>query len=266
MLQGYGDPEAGGLGFGDPEPLTPLLEEGYGDPYGALTVLLLSAGTLPHLGGAPLELGGLIPLDLAPYRASITRTDTGEQVFFYSGIAGQGADLYPIRDRLTAFSPRAPAGTYTLSLYYGAGYTQRLDLAGALTIEPAARLRPRYALARLFPALYATGARALSDRPLDTATTTPPAPGTLEGLIDAAALVIGGLGTAPATITSASYERGAEVIAVETTLGFEAAGRAWINGALYAYTVTTALELNITPPLAAPLNAGAEVLAHAYPA
>jgi hypothetical protein len=266
MLQGYGDPDAGGLGYGDPEPAAPLLEEGYGDPYAPLLIELLSAGDLPHQGGAPLELGGLIPLHLAPYRAAITRADTGEQVFFYSGRAGQGANLYPLRDRLTCFSPRAPAGVYTLRLFYGPGFTSRLDLVGAITIAPTARLRPRYALARAFPSLYATGARDLSDSPLDDASATPPAPGALEGLIDAAALVIGGLGTAAATIASASAERGAELISVESTLGFSPEGRAWIGGGLYSYTLSAPLALSISPPLSAPIDTGAEVYAHAYPA
>lgn len=264
-MQGYGDPDAGGLGYGDPEPVTPLLEEGYGDPYAPLLIELLSAGDLPHQGGAPLELGGLIPLHLAPYRAAITRADTGEQVFFYSGRAGQGADLYPRRDRLTAFSPRAAAGVYTLRLFYGPGFTSRLDLVDALSIAPTARLRPRYALARAFPSLYATGPRALTDRPIDTASTTPPAPGALEGLIDAAALIIGGLGTGAATLTTAGAARGSSSLSVEATLGFPAAGRAWIGGELYAYEITAPLTLTITPTLSAPLDAGAEVLAHAYP-
>lgn len=266
MLGGYGDPEAGGLGYGDPEPDAPLLEEGYGDPYGALSVHVLSAGTLPHQGGALFELGGLIPLELAPYRASITRADTGAQVFFYSGRAGQGADLYPERGRLTCFSPRAAASTYTLTLFYGAGFASRIELIGAVTVAPSPRLRPRYALARAFPSLYATGARALTDRPIDDASTTPPAPGALEGLIDAAALIIGGLGTGAATLTTAGAARGASAVSVEATLGFGEAGRAWIGGALYGYQVTAPLTLTLTPTLSAPLDAGAEVLAHAYPA
>lgn len=265
MLQGYGDPEAGGLGYGDPDPDAPLLEEGYGDPYGALSVRVLSTGDLPHQGGAPFEMGGLIPLHLAPYRAAITRADTGEQVFFYSGRAGQGADIYPERGRLKCFSPRAAAGTYTLALFYGPGFTSRLDLVGAVTVAPTARLRPRYALARAFPSLYATGPRALTDRPIDTASTTPPAPGALEGLIDAAALVIGGLGTGAATLTTAGAARGASALSVEATLGFGEAGRAWIGGEFYRYQVTAPLTLTITPTLSAPLDAGAEVLAHAYP-
>ena len=167
---GFSDPLAPAWGFGDPLE-APGIEAGFGDPYDVLRVELSTATRqAPHTGGAPVEvLGNLTP---GAYRLQLTID--GEPRELYSGIAGQGATLYPLRGgRLRGYTPPAPAGLYTLRLLHGPGYAQTLELSERLEIAPASRLAERYTLARSLPELYETGPRDYSAQPIDTATETP---------------------------------------------------------------------------------------------
>lgn len=233
---GFSDPEAPAWGFGDPLEAQGV-EAGFGDPYDVLRVELASGTrTAPHTGGAPVELVG----NLEPGAYMIQLTIDGAPVEFYSGIAEQGPTLYPRRGgRLRGYTPPAPAGTYTLKLLYGPGYTQTLTLSEQLTIEPAARLAERYHLARYLPTLYASGPRDYSQHDIDPATETPRREA-LELIIETSAqLATGTARPSSVAVTDTAAGEGL-TIELESLLGFPQSGRVWIGAHPRAIAYTTA--------------------------
>lgn len=261
MSAGFGDQYLDGSGFGDPIPLSAADLSGFGDPYDTPAAAVAPASqTLPHTGGAPLTLLGSFPTSLAPYK--LTMSVDGQTRELYSGRAGQGAHLHPLRGKLRSYTPPSPAGTYTLTLLYGPSFGQSLALVNALEIAPAPRLSERYALARLFPALYATGPRDSNSQELDNATQTPTR-GALELVIETAAQLLT-KHAAPSTVTTApTAPQAAPLIPVESVLGFATTGRAWIDGQLREYTLN-GQALQLTDTTRRHIPAGAEIQAHVY--
>ena len=261
MSAGFGDQYLDGSGFGDPYPLSAGDLSGFGDPYDSPRAVVAPASqTLPHTGGAPLVLIGDFPTELAPYK--LTMSVDGQTRELYSGRAGQGAHLHPLRGKLRSYTPPSPAGTYTLTLLYGPSFGQSLELTNALEVAPAPRLAERYALARLFPSLYATGPRDSQSQAIDPATETPTR-GTLELVIETAAQLLT-KHAAPATVTTApTPPSAAPLIPVESVLGFAPTGRAWIDGQLRAYTLS-GQALQLTDTTRRHIPEGAEVKAHVY--
>ena len=109
-MKGFGDPSAGGLGFGDPEPLTPLEELGFGDPDDVdLYTVDLETREIYHTGGAEVILRGVLFESLAPYRVELLHNNT--PLYFNSGIAGRGFELFPDRGALFCYAPPVPGGS-----------------------------------------------------------------------------------------------------------------------------------------------------------
>jgi hypothetical protein len=226
-MKGYGDLEIGGLGYGDPTPINPILERGYGSPSQILR-LEISGGTIDvsHLGGSQVRLIGLIPSDLQPYRALMT-VDS-EDVYLYSGKAGQGSDLILDRDVLVCFTPPAPVGVYDLKIRYGTGFFQEIVLSNVINVMVRNRSNETYLLRSLFPSHYNTGARtSLLDKVLD-------------GSI-----------------------REEESLSVESVLAFASSGRLWLAGSLYDYTLQSN-SIQLSSPLKHDIAQGEEVIYHAY--
>ena len=156
-MKGYGDIEAGGLGYGDIPTNTPVLERGYGSPEEVdIYYIQLGDRDIYHNGGAELVIDGLIFDSLAPYQASIS-TPEGVK-YFHSGKAGQSFNLYPVRGLLHCYSPPAPVGSYTLTLRYGLNFSQSTNLP--LQYSNDNRGQERYRTSSLFPAHYSAGPRA----------------------------------------------------------------------------------------------------------
>jgi hypothetical protein len=242
---GFGDLYTGAAGFGDPYPTGGGDVAGFGDPYDTPTAALSQQSRrLPHTGGAPVIIRGELPPELGPYM--LTMNIDGQPRPLYSGHAGQGPALIPLRGELRAYTYPSPAGTYPLTLHYGPSYGASLTLSETLTIEPAPRLAERYAIARQWPAHYATGPRDSLSQPIDTAAETPTR-GALEIILETAAQLLT-MDAAPATVTTApTAPQAAPLIPLESSLGFPEAGRVWIAGELYDYELSgQALQLSAT--------------------
>ena len=237
-MRGYGDPESGGLGYGDPESLAgSVLERGYGSPnQEALLYLELRAARVHHRGGAKIQLTGPLSDDLAPYRLSMQIG--GETVYLYSGIAGQGPDLIKRRGDLEAFTPPAPAGSYTLTLHCGPSFLTTYTVGSALVVEPDNRGAQRYTARRAPPNFYTTGARFSAQEPVDLATVKPPRPAQLHQVLDIFGRIsqehVGG----PQTVLARDHARGETALELESLLGFGDSGAVFIEGQRYPYTVS----------------------------
>lgn len=258
-MKGFGDPSAGGLGFGDPEPLTPLPELGFGDPNNIdLYTVDIETRTIYHTGGAEVIIRGLLFGDLAPYRAELTFNNT--PLYFHSGEAGRGFELYPFRGALYCYSPPVPVGVYPLVLRFGPQYGQSVTLS--LEVKADNRGLERYRLRELFPSHYQTGPRASSLDPLDLGQEIIEE-GPLALILDTAGRVFQELAGAASTIARARAERGATRIALESSLGFADSGRAWVGEELLSYTLDSAQDELIIEALKNPVREGEEIIHHA---
>ena len=246
---GYGDPNHNGLGYGDPTPLTSPypLELGYGDPTRQVIIeVSKNSQRLPHLGGAPIFLNGIIPIDRGPYR--VKAQIGNEQVFLYSGQAGKGYDLTPLRDELLCFSPPAPAGSYNLVIMYGPHFTDSLTIPNGLNIQPATRNLFGYITKTLYPKFYKTGPKNNEQQQIDTAINKPAQRGPLELLIDAFSFSAQEIGGRLQTATTAETQKGQTLLQVESVLGFPQNGIVYISNKEYAYTLeNNNLRLSTAP-------------------
>jgi len=261
-MKGYGDLEIGGLGYGDPSPINPILERGYGSPSQILR-LEISGGTIDvsHLGGSQVRLIGLIPSDLQPYR--VLMTVDSEDVYLYSGKAGQGSDLILDRDVLVCFTPPAPVGVYDLKIRYGTGFFQEIVLSNVINVMVRNRSNETYLLRSLFPSHYNTGARtSLLDKALDgSIREEEQAP--LSTILDTAGMLLQEISSAPVTVLTAQASRGATSLSVESVLAFASSGRLWLAGGLYDYTLQSN-SIQLSSPLKMDVAQGEEVIYHAY--
>jgi len=237
-MRGYGDPEAGGLGYGDPESLAGTVEElGYGDPsQEALIYLELRDSRAHHRGGAPLHFAGPLSDHLAPYRLSIDVG--GVTTYLYSGIAGQGFDLLKRRGELEAYSPPAPAGSYTITLHCGPNFGLQFPLSTPLIIEPDNRGNQRYSARRSAPHLYQTGARYNALDPLDLATMKPQRPPYMHQILDIFGRLTQELSGAPQTVLARDHQQGETALELESLYSFALKGEVIIEGDLYPYTIS----------------------------
>lgn len=246
---GYGDPSINGLGYGDPTPPTsPYPQElGYGDPTRQIIIEVDSSSrNLPHLGGAPIFLRGIIPEENGPYR--VKALIGSEQVFLYGGQAGKKYDITPNRNELICFSPPAPAGSYNLVILYGPHFTDSLTITNGLNIKPAMRNNLGYATKALYPRFYTTGPKNNEQQELDTASTAPNQRGPLELLIDSFAFQAQSIAGRLQTATTAETPPGQTLIQAESALGLPSTGSVYIANKKYTYTLENEnLRLNTAP-------------------
>ncbi len=237
-MKGYGDPESGGLGYGDPESLAgSVLERGYGSPnQEALIYLELRSTRVHHRGGAKIQLTGPLSDGLAPYRLSIHVY--GETVYLYSGIAGQGPNLIKRRGDLEAYTPPAPAGSYTLTLHCGPSFLTTYTVGSALVIEPDNRGAQRYTARSLPPNFYTTGARFSGQEPVDLATVKPPRPAQLHQILDIFGRISQEHAGSAQTVLARDHARGETALELESLLGFGDSGAVYIDAQRYSYTVS----------------------------
>lgn len=258
-MRGFGDPSAGGLGFGDPEPLAARSELGFGDPDDVdLYTVDLDTRELYHTGGAEVMIKGLLFDTLAPYRAELTVNNAA--VYLQSGEAGQGAELFPERGVLYCYAPPVPVGVYPLILRFGPNYGQSVTLS--MTIKADNRGAERYRLRELFPAHYQTGPRASSLDPLDRGAEVQEE-GPLALILDTVGRVFQEITGAAETIARTRANRGATSIELETSLGFAESGRVWIGRELISYTLNSAQDALTVAPLKVPVRKGERILHHA---
>ena len=261
-MKGYGDLETGGLGYGDLTPLNLILERGYGSPSQILRLEIASGSIdVSHLGGSQVRLIGLIPTDLQPYRASISIDN--EEVYLYSGQAGQGSDLNIDRDALICFTPPAPVGLYDLKIRYGTGFFQEIVLSNVINVMVRNRSNETYLLRSLFPSHYNTGARtSVLDKVLDgSIREDKQAP--LSTILDTAGMLLQEISSAPVTVLTGQASRGATSLSVESVLAFALSGRLWLAGSLYDYTLQSN-SIQLSSPLKIDVAQGEEVIYHAY--
>lgn len=252
-MKGYGDLEAGGLGYGDLSTSTPIEERGYGSPDSETVFYINSKDSeVYHSGGCEVVIEGVILDQLAPYQASI---QSGGTLYFNSGLAGQGFNLYPIRGRLVCYSPPAPVGSYTLLLKFGPNLVHSVNLP--LTYVNDNRGVERYRTNRLLPAHYQTGPRSCELDPFDNGAVVPEEP-FLISLTDTIGRVFQEIGGAALTITTNHTPRGASTIQVESVYGFKPKGQAFINGELLGYQINGS-SLALNHPLKQNVREGAQV-------
>jgi hypothetical protein len=250
MSKGFGDPNIGGLGFGDPSGLPPLLEQGFGSPDQLpLRARILGARTeYPHTGGAEIRIAGEfadLPRDMI-YRARANIGGVG--VYLFSGRAGRGSDLRAERRELVCYSPPAPVGDYDLTLLWGDQFAFSETLSGALKIVPRNRGAEKYALRALWPAQYPTGPRRSGLDPIDAGATVPPL-AVLENILLSAGGMLQELGGAPQTVLSSPASRGDTILSVESRLGFSS-GSVWVGSEKYQYTSdNNPLQITLLLPL-----------------
>lgn len=257
-MKGFGDPVEGGLGFGDPEPLTLIQERGFGDPEDIdLYTIDLETRIVYHTGGAEVIIRGVLFQDLAPYRAEIMVNNTA--LFCHSGEAGQGAELYPLRDEIYCYTPPAPVGVYPLILRFGLNFSQSASLSVEFVADN--RGAERYRLRSLFPSHYNTGPRASSLDPLDVGATVEEE-GPLALLLDTAGRIFQEIAGVASTVTRARAERGALRIELESVLGFAEEGEAWINRERIAYSLDSSQNALIVEALKRAVPIYAEVTHH----
>jgi hypothetical protein len=234
-MKGYGDLEAGGLGYGDPTPLNPVLERGYGSPSQIIRFEIAGGSVdVSHLGGSEIRLIGLIPRDLQPYR-----------------------------DTLICFSPPAPVATYDLKILYGANFLQEIVLSNAVNVRVRNRSNETYLLRSLFPSHYNTGARtSLQDKILDgSIREQEQAP--LSTILNTTGILLQELSSSPMTVLTSPALRGATSLNVESVLGFASSGRLWLGSVLMSYTLqNNSIQLN--SPLKFDVAQGEEIVYHAY--
>jgi len=237
-MRGYGDPESGGLGYGDPDSLAgSVLERGYGSPnQEALIYLELRSARVHHRGGAKIQLTGPLSDDLAPYRLSIDVD--GVTTYLYSGIAGQGPDLIKRRGDLEAYTPPAPAGSYTITLHCGPNFLTTYTVGTALVIEPDNRGEERYIARRLPPSFYSTGARFSGLDPLDLATSAPERPPYLHQILDVFGRISQTHVGSAQTVLARDHARGETALELESLLALPDNGQVSIDTHLYSYSIS----------------------------
>jgi len=158
-MNGYGDPDIGGLGFGDPNPDTPIADLGYGDPFYSNPDNLgihVVTNQVNHTGGAEVILKGENLSAFAPFQISVVVGN--KNLLFTSGFAGQGFAIYPYRNDLYCYAPPAPVGTYPLKIKYGVHFSNEKILTIKYVTDN--KGYERYHYRSLFPSHYQTGARA----------------------------------------------------------------------------------------------------------
>ena len=235
-MRGYGDPESGGLGFGDPESLAGVaLERGYGSPnQEALLYLELRSSKVHHRGGAKVQVTGSLSDNLSPFRLSIQVE--GVLTYLYSGIAGQGPNLIKRRGDLEAYTPPAPAGSYTITLHCGPNFAQAYTIGTALKIEADNRGGERHLARRLPPSFYETGARFNGLEPVDFAVSKPVRPPYLHQILDIFGRISQEHVGSPQTVLSRDHARGETDLSTESTLSFPDSGVVSVDGRRYTYT------------------------------
>lgn len=237
-MRGYGDPESGGLGYGDPDSLAgSVLERGYGSPnQEALIYLELRSARVHHRGGAKIQLTGPLSDDLAPYRLSIDVD--GVTTYLYSGIAGQGPNLVKRRGDLEAYTPPAPAGSYAITLHCGPNFLTTYTVGTALVIEPDNRGEERYIARRLPPSFYSTGARFSGLDPLDLATSAPERPPYLHQILDIFGRISQEHVGSAQTVLARDHARGETALELESLLALPDNGQVSIDTHLYSYSIS----------------------------
>lgn len=261
-MKGYGDIEAGGLGYGDLTPSVPLLERGYGSPSQIVRIEIENGSIeVSHLGGSAIKLIGILPSALEPYRAVLTVNN--QEYFLYSGIAGQGSNLFLDRDSLTCFSPPAPEGTYDLKIRCGVNFTQEIVISNAVKVLVRNRNSESYILNTLFPAHYATGSRnSLLDPILDGSTTDYKQP-PLSVLLSSASHRLQEIAGSPRTVLKTRALRGDTLLLCESLLGFTSSGQLWLQDKLFSFT-KEATGLRLSESLKKSYPVGEDVIYHAY--
>jgi hypothetical protein len=257
-MRGYGAPESPDWGWGDPTPTSwdsSGSDHGYGSPSESPTPLLLSAGEAGAEGGYLIELGGILPRELAPYRLQIL--DGSEAVPVggcFGGVAGLGALLFPTErgGLLRAFTPPLSVGVYGLRLLWGPSFGLSVDIPNGLRILRSERLVETYHARSLWPSHWSAGARDFDlEGPRGEEA---PQGGPLELILTAAGRRAAELSGSVSTITTSSTKGPA--LAVESSLFFPTSGRAWLGSAPVFYTRTGDQELTLTEPLLAPCREG----------
>lgn len=234
MAIGYGDPVEGGLGFGDPSPIDPILDFGYGDPSFFLSSLFsFSKGNIVyHTGGAEVVISGSILDEQAPYQLYI-EVD-GVRKYFYGGIAEEEFNVYPKNNTLFCYSPPAPVGSYTVFIKYGVAFSQTSSLT--ITYATDNKGYERYNLRSYFPSHFKTGARFSNLDSLDEGAVLQSE--TNLGLItDTIGRVFQEISSSALTRTRSFTARGSNHIALESILGLEDEGEVWILGELLSYSL-----------------------------
>ncbi len=258
-MKGYGDIYLGGLGYGDITNVTPILERGYGSPFlGDLYFLESTHTKVYHNGGAEIVISGLVFEDLAPYQASINLN--GQILYFDSGVAGQGFNVYPQRGKLYFYSPPAPVGAYSLNLRYGLNLTQ----STLLNIDYVNDNKgvERYRTNKLYPAHFATGARASELDPINLGVSVPEEP-FLVTLNDTVGRVFQEIGGNAMSRTINHTARGESVLTLESVLGFKPVGFCYVNKDLLTYTLNTPnSSLILDSPLKQAVREGAQIHHH----
>jgi hypothetical protein len=261
-MRGYGDPESGGLGYGDPASLSgSVLERGYGSPdQEALIYLELRSARVHHRGGAKVQLTGPLSDDLGPFRLSISIDSV--TTYLYSGIAGQGPNLIKRRGDLEAFTPPAPAGSYTITLHYGPNFLQTVNIATPLIVEADNRGDERYLARRLPPAHMSTGARANGLEPVNLATSKPTRPPYLHMILDIFGRISQEHIGSAQTILARDHTRGETALELESLLALPDDGRVSIDGDLYSYSISGS-QLTLSQGLKRDLPELSEVMLYA---
>lgn len=234
MTIGYGDPVEGGLGYGDPSPIDPVLDLGYGDPSFLLSSLFsLSEGNIVyHTGGAEVIISGSIVDEQAPYQLYI-EVD-GTRKYFYGGSAGEGFNIYPNNNVLICYAPPAPVGSYTVFIKYGIAFSQNSSLN--ITYATDNKGYERYNLRSYFPSHYKTDARFSNLDSLDEGIILQDE--TNLGLItDTIGRVFQEISGSALTRTRSFTARGSTHIELESILGLENQGEVWIRGELLSYSL-----------------------------
>lgn len=254
-MQGYGDPYSGGAGYGDPLTSTKR-NRGYGSPYDDIFGFLsLETRTVHHKGGGEIIVSGaLLPVS-GPYRISVLVN--GSDQFLYSGLAGAGYDLTLNRGRLIAYTYPMTAGSYQMTLHYGASFAQRTILSESLRVVPDNRALERYQSRRLWPAHYKTGSRFNDMEPLDLAENIFEA-GPLAVIADTWGRLMQGINGAPSTVVSSNHLRGANTLSVESVYQFPPQGWLWINKKGYEYQINGS-QMDLESPLIENIARGTRV-------
>jgi hypothetical protein len=251
-MNGYGDPNAGGLGFGDPNPDYPLDDLGFGDPYYSdpdSLVLYAVTDRINHTGGAEVVLKGEALEAYAPFQ--ITVTVDNKPLLFHSGYAGQSFNIYPNRDILYCYAPPAPVGVYTLKVKYGVNFSNEKTLSIQYVTDN--KGHERYHLRSLFPAHFETGARASILDPLDEGSRLKEE-SALQNLTDTIGRVFQELAGVAMTRTRSYSERASTFIEVESVLGFPSQGYVWVANEKLKYTLNQTTKTLIVSALKNPIR------------
>ena len=207
-----------------------------------------------------MRFKGVFLDDLAPYRAEIMVNNT--PYFFHSGESGVSEELKPDRGVLTAYTPPAPVGVYSVVLRFGINYTQSVTLS--IHYHADNRGLERYRLRELFPSHYKTGPRESSLDPLDQGQTLKEET-TLEMVLDTIGRTFQEVSGAAQTVTRSFTQRGSTTLELESCLGLSAAGLVWVGRELlkYSHLNLSTHTLTLSEPLRVAIREHETVLNHA---